>query len=519
MLEKAREFAGNIFGARDNSMRKLQDISIEIMSQDLPPVEQPKVKAGNAAIAPYLTSTRESSAALPKSDRRLANLDTVGLRAGTSTTQVLHDFAIASPDLSAAVFAYIRTAITANYLAVAKNPDGSFNPEATQLLQQIITRMDVLPNYADGFGGSYSIRSVSESLAREIITYGAMSGELVLDKALTPWRIQPIHVGHIEFEPDGNDLKPVQVLAGERRDLDIPTFFYTSLDQDLLTPYASSPFESAIRPTIFSEDFVNDLWRVVKQAVHPRQHVKIIMDKLAKQIPLEALHDETKKAEWLNGIVSQVTNSINQLGVNDALIYFDFIEVERETNGNISLSQEWQTLEDIANSKLSTGAKTLPAILGHGARSSNIASTESMLFVKSVSGAVQEKLNEFYSRMFTLSLRMYGLDVVVSFKYETIDLRPESELESFKSLKQSRILELLSLGLISDEEASLQLNGKLPPAGYKPLSGTMFQSKKAETKPSGDTNDGSTLNQNLNSDAPSGGARGSNTKSNPVKEK
>ena len=37
------------------------------------------------------------------------------------------------------------------------------------------------------------------------------------------------------------------------------------------------------------------------------------------------------------------------------------------------------------------------------------------------------------------------------------------------------VLEQLSLGLISDEEACLRLTGKLPPAGYKPLSGTFFK--------------------------------------------
>lgn len=489
-------------------------------SKQLPVQPPPKVKNKAQAIASYLTTTRQGDFPLAATDRRLASKDLTAYRNGATTQQTIRDFAAASPDLAAAVFAYLRTAITSGHTAVAKNMDGSFNPEATNLLQQIITRMDVLPNYADGFGGFYSLRTVSEMLGKELLLYGACSSELVLDKTRTPWRIQPTSVVHIKFIADGNDFRPIQELAGQKVDLDIPTWFYTTLDQNLLDPYASSPLEPAIKPTIFSEDFVQDLWRVVKRAVQPRQHVKIIWEKLEKQVPPEAQHDSEKLKEWMNGIVSTVENKINTLDVDDALVYFDFIEVERETNGNISVAAEWETLSNIANAKLATGAKTMPAILGHGVGSQNVASTESMLFVKSAAGAVQMKLNEMFSRIFTLAVRLYGLDVVVDFKYNDIDLRPDSELESFKALKQSRVLELLSLGMVSDEDACLQLTGKLPPQGYKPLSGTMFMSKKADganAGKDGSTNSGSATNQDLNGDAPKGGARGSNTKSSPTK--
>jgi hypothetical protein len=68
-----------------------------------------------------------------------------------------------------------------------------------------------------------------------------------------------------------------------------------------------------------------------------------------------------------------------------------------------------------------------------------------------------------------------GQDCYVEFSYANIYLRPESELEAYKSMEQSRVLELLSLGFITDEEASLRLTGNLPPKGMKPLSGTMFK--------------------------------------------
>src|SRR5574340_908116 len=157
-------------------------------------------------------------------------------------------------------------------------------------------------------------------------------------------------------------------------------------------------------------------------------------------------------------------------------------------------------------------SRKLPAIASRGANAiactkpSNAGQTSpsdaNMLFMKSATGAVKDKLDQFYSRMFTLALRLFGLDVVVKFRYADLDLRPEADLAAFRQTQQQMTLELLSLGLITDEEASLKLTGKLPPAGYKPLAGTMFKAAQppvaAGSQPTEPTNSGSTLNQNLN---------------------
>lgn len=492
--------------------------SVEAASQ-LPPAPPPKVKPGAKTVPTYLTSAKPAETALPKKDRRLATTDVTTFRNGASTADVLRDFAAASPDLSSALFAYLRVGITKGYTAVAKNvADGTFNPEATSLLQQIITRMDVLPDYSEGFSGTWSLRSISESLAKECVLNGAMAGELVLDKSRLPARIQPISTTGISFIPDKGILRPVQKVGGQDIDLDVPTFIYVALDQDLREAYASSFMEPAIKATVFAEDFIQDLQRVAKRSVHPRLYVKLIEKMIRDGMPPEAQHDDKKQAEYLNNLIADVETKINGLNPEDALVMYDSLEIDYLNNGNISIGDEWRTLYEIVNAKLSTGAKAMPAILGHGVGSQNVASVESMLFVKYASGAIKAKLDEFFSRMFTLAVRLFGLDVVVEFKYDEIDLRPEAELEAFRQTKQSRVLELLSLGFYTDEEASLQLVGKLPPAGFKTLSGTMFMVKKAQgdANPNGESNGGSALNQSQQSDQPAQG-RGQNSKASPVK--
>jgi hypothetical protein len=480
-------------------------------SKQLPVQPPPKVPRTEQSFPSYLKTTTPNKALLQNDDRRLATTDVTTYRNGASTAQVVHDFAHASPDMAGAVFSYLRTAITRGYTAVAKNPDGTFNQDATQLLQQIIARMDMLPNYADGFGTVWSLRSVSESWAKELCMYGACAGELILDKALTPYRIQPLSTSNISWRDDNRTPLPIQIVGGTRIELDFPTFFYVALDQDLLTAYAHSMLEPGIKAVLASEDFAQDLQRIIKRAIHPRLKVTIDEEKFKKNIPADIAMEPEKVVNYLNNLITNIEAKINGMKPEDALVFFDAIEVDYVNNGNISLSQEYTSLADIQNARVATGVKTLPSILGHGVGSQNVASTESMLFIKSVAGAVQEKLNEMYSRLFTLSVRLFGLDVVVEFRYDEINLRPELELESFKAVRQSRMLQLepghdhRRRGL-HDADRQAAAGRHAEAVGHavqrREPRGATGAGSGQDTAGGGPSNDGSALNQNLN-DTPS----------------
>lgn len=484
----------------------------------LPPVDVPKVPPKQQTRSPFLTRTATKSA-LALADRRLASTDITTFRSNGATRTVIRDFAVASPDLSSAVSSAIRTAITANYSAVAKNMDGTFNREATALLQQMLTRFNVVKGYQEGFSNTFSIRECSESMAKELVIYGSCAAELVLDKARLPAKIVPISTTTVVFYQDKDGIKPKQKVSGEEIDLDIPTFMYTALDQDLLEPYSASPLEPAIAPAIFLQEFMNDVRKIIRRTIHPRLHVTLDEERFRKNLPQDVQNDETKLREAMSALISEIETKVNGLAPEDALIFFDTLGFEYKDHGNTGLSSEYETIRSMAESKLATGAKTMPTILGHSSASANIASAESLIFLKHAEGTIQFKLNEIYSRALTLAVRLFGFDCYAEFKYDRVDLRPDSELEAFRAMKQSRVLELLSLGLIGDDEASLQLTGSLTPAGMAPLSGTGFTSAKPSgiNPYGGATNDGSALNQSLKSDAPKG-ARGSNTKNNPGKQ-
>ena len=179
---------------------------------------------------------------------------------------------------------------------------------------------------------------------------------------------------------------------------------------------------------------------------------------------------------------------------------FDTIKFNLMGRGNESLGREYQTLQEITDSKVASGTKAPGSVLGHAKGSQNIASTESMLFVKYCQG-VQIKVNSIFSRALTLGVRLLGHDCYVDFQFDRIDLRPDSELEAFNSMRQSRLLELLSLGMISDEDAAIELIGRLPPDGAPKLSGTFFKMNPAQAVDNPYSNT-SALNQDLKPDSP-----------------
>ena len=482
-------------------------------SSRLPVIPPPKAKPKQQGFPSYAKGIDKATEKVTRTDRGLANLDITSYRTASDSRTVIRNLAASTPDLAAAVSAYLRVALTQGYKVYGRNMDGTLSVEATQLAHEFLTRFDIIPDYADGFAQVSSLRSTSEALGKEIVQYGACALELVLDKGRIPKQLVPVSTTQLEFYPKDKALRPVQKVGSDEVDLDIPTFFYVSLDQDLLDAYASSPLEPAIQPILADMDFLNDLRRVVKRAIHPRLDVSIDEDLLRKSIPPEILHDGDKLREYMDGIVQDISDSVNDLAPEDALVHFSNVKFLYIANQNADISGEYKTIQDMLNAKVATGAKTLPSVLGHGSGSQNIASSETLMFMKQADGTVRVKLNEIYSRALTLAVRLMGLDAYVQFEYDAIDLRPALELEAFKAMEQSRLLDLLSLGMLADEEAVIRLTGRLPGPTYKPLSGTMFRPTAggaAAVDPNGNPysttgtggNAGGALNQSLKPSTP-----------------
>lgn len=447
----------------------------------LPPTVPLKApKGGGASVPAYRTGSVAATAVLPKKNFDVANLDlTAAYRTGASTQTIVRNLARFNPETAASMAANSRVGIPEKYIAIARNPDGSFNRDATQLALQILRQMNTMADYSNGFSHVSTLRSVSEALAKEMQVEGAMALELVLDKSRLPLKFAPVAISTIQFYEEDTGLNPVQKVGGVEIDLDIPTFFYTALDPSLLDAYAQSPLESAVQPILASTTFLSDLRRLCGRHVYQRYDITLVEDKIRERIPAEIMNDENQRVIALNGLLAEVEAAITDLGVDEALVHFDFFEIKYIEGGTGEVPATFDTVNNIYSGKIATATKTPPSVLGMGAKSATSASTETLMFMVNANGMIRLKLQELYSKAMTLAVRLFGLDVTVEFEFDDIELRPAGELEAYRAMKLERITTQLSLGFITDDEACLRLTGQLTPVGYTVKMGTMWKTTTA----------------------------------------
>lgn len=475
-------------------------------SSQLQPVELPVAKKGQVSLPSFRTQAERSDDLIAKTNRVTANTDATTFRTGTDKSTVIRNFLAANPDMSATVSAYLRVGIPEGFRVVGYDLDGRISPEATKLSHEILNRITYIGDPTLGYNPSTDVQSMSEVLGRELLLEGAMMLELVLDDMLQPLYPQPIAVSKISFKEDTKKgVYPVQVIGGDEIDLDLATIFYVSVDQDLLTPYALAYLDTAVRAVLADEGFSNFLQRQLKRNIAPRMIAKVIEQNVRKSVGPELLADQKKLQDYMTGLVANIQAQLEDLEPEDALITTDAVEYEMKAPGGsgAGVAELLEKMHSIIEGRMTAALKSLPAVLGRDT-SSGSATTSTMLFLKNAN-VIRTKLNTIYSRMLTAAVRLMGLDAYVKFEYDELDLRPKGEQEAYKAMEQSRTLELLSLGFLTDEEASILLTRKLPPEGFKPLSGTMF--KTGTNKVQDTTSQTSLMNgqkDDLKSDAPTG---------------
>jgi len=426
----------------------------------------------------YLTTSKGST--ITDNTTNITNLVlSDSIRWSPTMSETIKKLVLSSPDLSHAVEAKIKSAISSRYTAFAYDQTGRVDEQGTELVQMFLTRLNfAAPDYTK-FSKPRDLRSLTSSFLYDTFRYGAGMLEVVLGKTRLPAYIKVVPARLLEWADDNPSTYPIY--KGPNNvdiPLNYPNIIYSSSIQDGESPYAESPLQAAIQACLWDSDFVNDLRRAAVRNLFQRMVGTIDSEKFVKSLPLDVQTDQKKLKEHREALLTALDSRLKNLSPWDALVVFDNIAFDTISAANRSEDRTISVLQELINGKISAGAKILPSIIGRGT-SSDAASTESLLFLKSISAA-QLEFNNAMSRALTFVLRTYGNRGYASFALEEVNLRPYLELASFRAIEQSTILELLSLGQMSDTMACIKLTGSLPPEGYKPLSGTMFGVKKPD---------------------------------------
>ncbi len=413
--------------------------------------------------------------ALQKDSFSVLNATVQSLRQQGKVAEAIRQLTSFDGTTSSAVFDFVEVAHSSHRIAAYDPVTHLFNPEATAIVQSFIARMNSQYDYTQGYSDRLSLSSVIEMSLLEVVTTGALCQELVLDKARLPDSINIFAYDSIIWKSKKGSRFPVQNGTTGQIVLDFPTIFITESHRYSSKAEARSMMEPAISGSWYFNEFVEDMRRTVRSQGNSRLTVTLSTEKVLASATPETRADPTQLAAYFTTVRQQVEEVVKGLSPEDALVMYD--TAEASTLKMLGEKSDYVPLLQNLSGALATSLKTHPSILGLRMEGSqSLSNTESLIFLK-VARAIQKPVETNLSRILTLACRLYGIDAYVEFRFDSINLRPDDELEAFKTMRQSRILEQLSLGFISDDEAALALGNWSRPAGSPALSGTMFQNK------------------------------------------
>ena len=469
----------------------------------------PRTLAGKARTAsPY--HGFERSQAAPRDDRVNPNVDVQTLRGTGKAADLMRSWYEVDGTISTAIAQFVAMANTPIRFKAFDTTTHTFDREGLMTVEAISASLDTLWDYQKGFSDKNTIEATAETLLLEVILTGGCAAELVLNKNKLPEKLAVVPYETLEFRSDGQGGKyPVQKARnGDLIELKYPNFFVANSLQQANRRYALPLMQAGLKRLLTYESFISDMRRVLRQSGQPRLLVKLDYEKVRASAPPEIALDPAKLETYLNNVRSSMEGILAGLNPEDALIYYDLAEVESiDTQG---AQAEYASLLNELGGLAASALKTNPSALGlrMGAGSQNVASTEALLTTK-LATIFQKPVEAILSRALTLAARLLGSDIYVKAKFDDIELRPKSELEAHMSMRQQRVLELLSWGRITDDEAQSMLGLGSLPDGAEELAGTKFlDSKGMDTMPASGTN---SMNRSLQPEGATSGGGKDNT--------
>jgi len=438
---------------------------------------------GGAARTATPASAVQQGQPLSRDSLNRSNIPLSQYRQTRSAPELMRQLAAGDPLVSTALLNLLSMADSGYMVQAFTTFTQEASSDGLRAAESLISSLDTTWDASKGFSQKRSLASTIETALREVSLTGGLVAELILDKHRLPDRIVIADYSELVWKSDGKGgATPAQKpKTGEERDLNHATIFISESVKSAAERYASPLMASGVNALWSYTSYIEDSWRTLRIAGEPRLTASLDYDKLVRSAPIEIQTDQVKLASYLEDARSQVERLLTGLNPEDAIVAYDLITIGKVDSNNEKrdFAQLLETMSGIAAS----GIKSSPTLMGlRGGGSQNVASSETLLALKTAR-RLQLPVEEVLSKALTLAVRLLGLDVYIEFRFRPIELRPVSELSSFRSMDQARILELLSLNRVTDDEAQTMLGlGSLPEAAEQ-LAGTGFYKAMPVTPP------------------------------------
>lgn len=402
-------------------------------------------------------------------------------RISTNSNELLRDLFKQDPDCSAAVNAYLTSSDTP-MVYYALDANGEISEDGTKTLTYLIEKVTSRNDYTLNYQMKSSLSTIREELKYMLLLRGAAGAELVFDKTLQPKEIRNVDMLYVQWtEAKNGEYKPIQKTqeSGEEVSLDVPTFFTTFFRRDPTSVYSYSYFVSAINVIAARQQVINDLYRIMNITGFPRIDITVLEEVIKKNAPADVQANPDKYRQYIQSTVQRIANSFSAVKPQQPLAHTDSVEVKMINDKNPGGSLQIAEVIDTLNAQNQAAMKVVSAVLGRGSSGVNTASVEAKVFADNAS-ELNKPVDYLLSELFTLALRMTGFDGKAVMYSREVELRSATELENQLTMRQARLLEQLSLGIIDDITFYIEMWGKVP-ANPSNLSGTNFQATKINT--------------------------------------
>ena len=475
----------------------------------LPPIVLPTRLAGKAR-STTVTSVYGSGEALRRDDRVDPNRTVDSMRSNATTAATMRTLAEANGLASTVLVSFVAMALSSWKLEAFTTWTNEFSPEGLQAVETIVSGLDTLWNYTTGYQDRRTLEQIVETGLIETELTGAVAGELVLDTFKIPQNLVLFPYETITWKSNGKGGRfPSQKdKDGNEVDLNVPTVWVSEGFKPANRLYTIPMVHSGVQQLFQYTRFIEDMSRVIRRGAVPRLTAKLNYEMVIAASPAEVRNDPQKLSAYLETVRTGVETLLSTLEPEDAIVHYDIAEVDHLKSGGEKADYGALLTEyaGLAASAMKSNPSALGLRLGG---SQNVSSTEALLNMK-MARLIQKPVEVLLSRALTLAVRLYGVDAYIKFKFDDIDLRPKAELEAHLTMRQARILELLSLGRLTDSEAQSMLNLGSVPDGAEELSGTGFYgTKQPDTLPASGTN---AVNNQVKTDQPTSGGGADNKK-------
>ncbi len=376
---------------------------------------------------------------------------------------------------SSAANSMVALSTGAGFRIAGYNSEGLMDLQVMGAAYSIMDMFSTLHDYSKGYNDKPGMQTLLAMLKADVVASGGCGAELVLDPQFGPERLVPIGYSTIGWVADGQGGRYPSQDNGDI-ELNYPTVFIAEHNRNPDEAYAVSLLRPGLSHTMNFNAFLEDTHRTLNRTGHSRLIATLVAESVIKALPERDRSDSAKVAKAYAEAKSAVEEALAGLEPEDAIVAFDSVTFKVEdTGGNKS---DYTGMLTTLGNLLGSALKTPASVSGLRAGGSQALSNAETLVYLQVVQATRPPVQEVMSRALTLACRLMGVDGYVSFEFMPINLRPDSELEAYKSTKQKRVLELLSYGVINDAHACYEL-GIRPQGLVSELAGTGFYTAKA----------------------------------------